>query len=45
MKATRLAVIREGRVLAETAPRLARLSLPGRPDSLDPAAYAPIAED
>jgi cytosine/creatinine deaminase len=45
MKATRLAVIKGGRVLAETAPRLVRLDLPGRPDSLDPSAYAPIAED
>jgi len=38
-------VIREGRVLAETAPRQSRLNLPGRPDVLDPADYAPIAED
>jgi cytosine/creatinine deaminase len=45
LKATRLAVIREGKLLAETAPRLARLSLPGRAERLDPAAYAPIAED
>jgi len=45
MKATRLAVIRAGRVIAETAPRLARLDLPGRPAGLDPADYAPIAED
>lgn len=45
MKATRLAVIREGHILSETAPKVAHLSLPGRPDSLDPAAYAPIAED
>lgn len=45
MKATRLAVIREGRVLSETAPRMARLSLAGRPDTVDPADYAPIAED
>jgi cytosine deaminase len=45
MKATRLAVIRNGRVLAETTPRVASLSLPGRPDRLDPATYAPIAED
>ena len=44
MRATRLTVIREGRVLAETAPRLAQLSLPGRPKELDPADYAPIAE-
>ncbi|MBK8438804.1 MAG: amidohydrolase family protein [Rhodobacter sp.] len=45
MRATRLFVVRDGRVLAETAPRLARLALPGRPETLDPAAYAPIAED
>ena len=45
MKATRLAVIRDGRVLAETAPRVARLSLAGRPETVDPADYAPIAED
>ena len=45
MKATRLAVIRNGRVLAETAPRLARLTLDGRPAEIDPADYAPVAED
>ena len=45
MKPTRLAVIRDGRVLAETAPRITALSLPGRPDTLDPASYAPPAED
>lgn len=45
MKATRIAVIRSGRVIAETAPRLARLDLPGRPVGIDPADYAPIAED
>jgi len=45
LRATRLAVIRAGRVLAETPPRLARLDLPGRPAGLDPADYAPIAED
>ncbi len=45
MKATRLVVIRAGHVLAETAPRLTALNLPGRPAGLDPADYAPIAED
>ena len=45
MKATRLVVIRAGQVLAETAPRLTALNLPGRPAGLDPADYAPIAED
>jgi cytosine deaminase len=41
LRATRLAVIREGRVLARTPPRVATLSLEGRPDTLDPADYAP----
>ena len=45
LKATRLAVIRDGRVLAETPPRLTTLNLPDRPGVVDPAAYAPIAED
>jgi cytosine/creatinine deaminase len=44
LRATRLCVIREGRVLSETQPRRAALSLPGRPDTLDPADYAPRAE-
>jgi len=41
MKPNRLAVIRRGQVISETAPRIARLSLPGRPDQLDPASYQP----
>ncbi|MGY6632531.1 MAG: amidohydrolase family protein [Alkalilacustris sp.] len=41
LRATRLAVIRHGRVLSETPPRIARLALEGRPETLDPAAYAP----
>lgn len=45
LKATRLAVIKHGKVLARTAPRLASLDLPGRPDTLDPADYAPATED
>ncbi len=45
MKATRLAVIKHGKILARTAPRLTALALPGRPATLDPAAYAPAAED
>jgi cytosine/creatinine deaminase len=44
LRATRLCVIREGRVLSETQPRRAALSLPGRSDTLDPADYAPRAE-
>lgn len=45
MKATRLVVIRDGKVLARTAPRLATLDLADRPKTLDPADYAPVAED
>lgn len=45
MKATRLTVIKHGKVLAQTNPRLATLNLPGRPNALDPADYAPVAEE
>lgn len=41
LKAARLAVIRGGKVIAETPPRRARLSLPGRPAELDPADFSP----
>jgi cytosine deaminase len=41
LKATRLAVIRAGRVIARTPPREASLFLEGRPASVNPAAYAP----
>ncbi|MBS7539774.1 amidohydrolase family protein [Ancylobacter lacus] len=41
LKAARLFVVRRGRVIAESAPRLARLALPGRPAQVDAAAYAP----
>lgn len=37
LKATRLAVIKGGRVIARTAPRLSALSLPERPSRLDPS--------
>jgi cytosine/creatinine deaminase len=43
LRATRLVVIRRGAIIARTAPRMAELSLPGRPASLDPASYAPKA--
>ncbi|MEQ8365899.1 MAG: amidohydrolase family protein [Roseicyclus sp.] len=45
LKATRLAVIKHGKVLARTAPRVATLDLPGRPGMIDPADYAPPAQD
>ncbi len=37
----RLKVIRRGKLLAETAPEISRLSLDGRPPMVDPAEYAP----
>jgi len=43
LRATRLAVIRGGKVIARTEPSVAKLNLPGRPGDVDPAAYAPIA--
>lgn len=41
LKAARLFVVRRGRVIAEGAPRVCALDLPGRPALVDPAAYAP----
>jgi len=41
LKAARLWVIRGGRVLARSAPRVTTLDLPGRPAQLDAADYAP----
>jgi len=41
LRATRLAVIRAGRVIARTPPRVAELNLDGRPSRLDPSDYAP----
>jgi len=43
LRATRLAVIRGGQVIARTEPGITKLSLSGRPGEVDPAAYAPIA--
>ena len=41
LKPPRLYVIRRGEVIGRTPPVITALSLPGRPDSLDRAAYAP----
>ena len=41
LRARRLAVIRRGRVIAETAPEVAALHLNSRPDRIDPADYFP----
>jgi cytosine deaminase len=35
LRATRLHVIRRGRVIAETAPEMTRLDLPGRPGEIE----------
>jgi cytosine deaminase len=41
LKARRLAVVRRGKVIAETPAQVATLDLAGRPSTVDPAAYAP----
>jgi cytosine deaminase len=41
LKARRLAVIRRGRVIAETSAQITSLNLDGRPARLDPADYRP----
>ena len=43
LRAHRLAVIRHGKIIARNAPINTSLSLDGRPDTLDPSAYAPKA--
>ncbi len=44
LKATRLAVIRSGKVIARSVPRRSLLLLEGRPSEVDPSAYAPHLE-
>ena len=41
LRATRLAVMRRGRMISRTPAGVAALDLPGRPSDLDPAGYAP----
>jgi len=41
LRATRLAVVRRGRVISRTPADMSALDLPGRPATLDPAGYAP----
>jgi cytosine deaminase len=41
LKARRLAVVRRGKVIAESARAVTRLDLPGRPGEVDAAGYAP----
>ncbi|POF33619.1 amidohydrolase family protein [Roseibium marinum] len=42
LKATRLKVVKGGKVIASTPARTTRLELPGRPATVDPAGYAPV---
>ncbi|MEM9634294.1 MAG: amidohydrolase family protein [Pseudomonadota bacterium] len=44
LKATRLAVVKAGKVISTTPARQSKLALDGRPDSVDPADYAPNEE-
>jgi cytosine/creatinine deaminase len=41
MRARRICVVRRGKVIASAPPHIAALGLPGRPERLDPADYAP----
>jgi cytosine deaminase len=41
LRARRLAVVRRGKVIAESPAEVATLTLPGRPASVDPASYFP----
>jgi cytosine deaminase len=41
LKAQRLLVVRRGRIVAQSPPTVMSLMLEGRPDRVDPAAYAP----
>jgi cytosine deaminase len=45
LKATRLAVVRRGKVIAETPERVTNLHLEGRPSRLNGADYAPQAAE
>ncbi|MDA4845798.1 amidohydrolase family protein [Hoeflea poritis] len=42
LRATRLAVMRNGEILAQTEPCATRINLDGRPSTLNPADYAPV---
>jgi cytosine deaminase len=43
LKAARLAVVRRGRLVAESGRRLTNVYLPGRPGAVDPSTYVPSA--
>jgi len=41
LRATRLAVIRSGKVIARASPIISSLDLRGRPETVDPSQYGP----
>lgn len=41
LKAARLVVVKNGRIVARAAPRVSQLSLAGRPAEVDPSSFAP----
>jgi cytosine deaminase len=41
LKANRLAVVKKGKIIAQSAPRISQLTLPGRPGEVDASTYAP----
>jgi cytosine/creatinine deaminase len=43
LRARCLAVVRRGKVIAETQAEIGALSIDGRPAQIDPASYAPVA--
>ncbi|WP_417686791.1 amidohydrolase family protein [Roseibium sp.] len=43
LKATRLAVVKAGKVICETPPKVAQLALEGRPATVDHSAYFPVS--
>jgi len=45
LRATRLAVIRGGQLIAQSQPSISNLFLRNRPQCVDPASYAPISKD
>lgn len=42
LRAARLAVVRRGKVIAEASPRITKLSIEGRPASVEPRLYSPV---
>ncbi len=45
LKATRLAVVKAGKIVARAPPRVSALTLAGRPSHVDASAYAPLLDE